>query len=576
MMPMRKLKTQKYLLNTYLLLGGIAMTTVMVILFNISTKDISWYARENFFLNNEQLAYKISERLGRECQKLYSQENILTPIKTFHKQGRSLIEGKTQKKIGLRKLNLLSLPQKNYCLLATYQSKKIWIIQSEKNRNFYLAFPFEEDSFFSSIFKYTDDKIHQIYLLSRNGNIIYSNQSLEHQTKFVQKKQIKTFISRPFNHLQQRFKKQGKIIFYHKIYGFNLIFFSSIGEFFIYKIYYYFNLKLLIYFIILFLIFMLLIQIPIKKIKKSNLTLMKHVYDLLQKHYILKKFPYIITTEHQYLHKALLQIALNLEQQQKNLERYLTDQNKQLEINRDLEIARYIQNHLVIKSSLPKEANISISTYYHAAERVSGDWFGYFYDKREKEFIAAIVDVSGHGFSSGILTAVIATLFLQFSKIKHRSLVDFINQLNEIFLTLAGNQKHATAQILRIKNKNLSIVNAGHVFPFFGRLEGSQYKVKTIRTSGEPVGLGESSNYQEHHQLLQVNDLLLLYTDGLVDKLLENTPPPLTKKQLKKIIMKHDYKRPIKNLIQIISGIYSKNIQGQTIDDVCLVGIMQD
>jgi len=68
--------------------------------------------------------------------------------------------------------------------------------------------------------------------------------------------------------------------------------------------------------------------------------------------------------------------------------------------------------------------------------------------------------------------------------------------------------------ILDIKNKTFTYTNAGHNFPFLLDKDGN---VKTLEKGGIVLGILDNSVYEEETVQLTPGDLMVLYTDGIIE-----------------------------------------------------------
>jgi CheY-like chemotaxis protein len=78
---------------------------------------------------------------------------------------------------------------------------------------------------------------------------------------------------------------------------------------------------------------------------------------------------------------------------------------KQARIEKDLDAARAIQETLLVPiDELP---GIEAAAFYQSADQTGGDWYGIFYNPENNRSLAMIGDVTGHGFSSALMTGVV-------------------------------------------------------------------------------------------------------------------------------------------------------------------------
>lgn len=128
-----------------------------------------------------------------------------------------------------------------------------------------------------------------------------------------------------------------------------------------------------------------------------------------------------------------------------------------------------------------------------------------------------IADVSGHGAEvSGVAIALRALM---------RKYVNFLDQtqlvqsLNTQFTALSENGRFATAVAITFfgPTRQLTLCNAGHPPPLLYRSRERRWEVLHPGTAGAnfPWGIVDGCDYDQLQLPLEVNDLLLCYTDSL-------------------------------------------------------------
>jgi hypothetical protein len=187
-------------------------------------------------------------------------------------------------------------------------------------------------------------------------------------------------------------------------------------------------------------------------------------------------------------------------------------------LEEQIEIARQVQSRLLPNSTL-QLPGVQISTEYKPSEVVGGDFYDVF--SNEANGIAVIVgDVSGKGIPAALLMGVIhgavRTALWQSAAESHE---EESKKLNRLLCDHASGDRFASMfwcvydQPLR----SLRYVNAGHCPPFLiGKRDG---KLRTTRLDkGGPVlGLLPDASYQATTVKISADDLLVVYSDGLVE-----------------------------------------------------------
>ena len=140
----------------------------------------------------------------------------------------------------------------------------------------------------------------------------------------------------------------------------------------------------------------------------------------------------------------------------------------------------------------------------------------------------ALADVSGHGSA---VDALATTLRRQMRKSMNRlDQAGIARALNRAFAELAGAGRFATALLVTYDahSDHLIICNAGHPRPLLRRAGDSSWTLldadsacavtdSTGGESGLPLGVIESTEYAQFAVPLGVGDVVLLYTDALIE-----------------------------------------------------------
>ncbi|MDX1501626.1 MAG: PP2C family protein-serine/threonine phosphatase [Thermoanaerobaculia bacterium] len=181
----------------------------------------------------------------------------------------------------------------------------------------------------------------------------------------------------------------------------------------------------------------------------------------------------------------------------------------------ELEVARQLQADLMPQSS-PDLAGYDFAHSYRNANEVGGDYYDF--QTLPGERLALIVgDASGHGIAAGLLMAIAnATLKTaidvdpspqRVAALLNRSL--FRTGDRRAFMTLFyGLLDPATGR--------LEYVCAGHPFPLLRQAGGV---VRELGTGTLPLGLRPEIELPTGEARLEPGDLLVLFTDGLVESI---------------------------------------------------------
>jgi sigma-B regulation protein RsbU (phosphoserine phosphatase) len=142
--------------------------------------------------------------------------------------------------------------------------------------------------------------------------------------------------------------------------------------------------------------------------------------------------------------------------------------NKQLRIyadwiHGDLERARAVQQMLLPDfANMPLADHLEWGAKFVPEEEVGGDYFDA--AKLDDDRVAVVfADVSGHGLSAALITAIIKTTFQSWTERKD-SLEDFVGLLNQRLFDLTPSQSFAAvaAGIFNVSSREFTYCNCGH------------------------------------------------------------------------------------------------------------------
>jgi serine phosphatase RsbU (regulator of sigma subunit) len=185
----------------------------------------------------------------------------------------------------------------------------------------------------------------------------------------------------------------------------------------------------------------------------------------------------------------------------------------------ELKIAQRIQ-----KSLLPKAVNISqnieIEAFSEPAYEVGGDYYD-FYQTEDNKIILVVGDVSGKGTTAAFHMAQMKGIFQTLAQMQIDA-EHFLKYANQAIANCLAKTSFITLTLVLIdtENQEVEIARAGHC----PTLYYSARAKKAIYFDSGGLGLGIIRKNQDYAQYLETqffrfakNDLLLLYTDGIVE-----------------------------------------------------------
>jgi len=259
-------------------------------------------------------------------------------------------------------------------------------------------------------------------------------------------------------------------------------------------------------------------------------------------------------------------------------------QAKNLQMEDDLKMAREIQLAILpqqypgFQGAKPgSESSLQFTHRYLPTGSVGGDFFTVS-ALSETHAGVFLCDVAGHGVRSALITAMIRALVEELKPLAMQP-GEFLTKLNSELFTLL---KHSGTPLLTTAfylvadglTGNMVYANAGHPKPL--HLRRSAGKVVTLVNAlgkGQPaLGLIEKTSYRTSATQLSPGDLVLLFTDGLVEA--QNQKEELYNQELLLAAVQKRLQLPAPRLFdEILQEVQEFSATPEFADDVCLVGM---
>ncbi|HEU64238.1 MAG TPA: HAMP domain-containing protein [Chlamydiae bacterium] len=476
-----------------------------LITMDMLSTQISKNIEDNLKFKNEILDFAINEinrnglNINKCFEKITMQFNLQDLLYFDFSQNNLFIMNSTKQNLIGKNLNNLKniLNQKNSlfatnllsCKNCIYFSKTIY--QNNLPKGAYVL-SFFKDELISDLpqdkyFKNIDLKI-----LDNSKNIVLSNVDLasnESTNQLTAKKDLKKLNLELVLSLDQKYLKT----FHQQNFVFKHIFILSIV------------------FVILLILTWIIISFISKPIKKLLLT-MKHVKEGdLNKRYKKQKFGFEINYIGSFFNNtmdSLIAKQKEVEKEKMEKQRYV----QELEIAEDIQISLLPQKPLDIK-----DVEISFGNLF--AKEVGGDFYDFFL--KDGKIFFVIADIA----TKGILACLYA-LNLRSTIRSYATTIDNLDEIiiktNNLFYKDAKEKSmFATAffGIYDLKSKNLKYSNQGHMSAILRKEDST---ITELTTKGMALGVEETEKVSINEITLQKNDLLFLYTDGIIEAIDKN------------------------------------------------------
>jgi phosphoserine phosphatase RsbU/P len=202
-----------------------------------------------------------------------------------------------------------------------------------------------------------------------------------------------------------------------------------------------------------------------------------------------------------------------------NLGQLITVAKENERLQSELAIAREVQAQLFPKAA-PSLRGLRLAGVCQPARAVSGDYYD-FLSISEHAVAFAIGDVAGKGISAALLMAAIqSNMRTQLtatngSRPDHLSAASLVAALNRQLYANTTPEKYATFYFALYDDAEHAVTytNAGHLPPLLVRNQTLQQ----LEPTGTVVGAFPFARYEEQRILLEPGDILVAYTDGMVE-----------------------------------------------------------
>lgn len=260
-----------------------------------------------------------------------------------------------------------------------------------------------------------------------------------------------------------------------------------------------------------------------------------------------------------------------------SLKEHIKDRLKQVRIENELALASTVQQRL-FPPEMFESKDITICGHYESATECGGDWWGYF--ETQGKVALFIADATGHGLPSALITAAAHSCMNVLEKLVQDNTVSITPNLilkyaNRAIYSAAKGQVMMTffAAVIDVETRSITYSNAGHNAPWLFKKNQNAYETLSLLSHGSRLGeLQEVEHFEERTIPFEPEDVLFLYTDGLIEG--TNTEgTPFGKKHTRKIVESSLDLKPNKILESVLSDFKSHRQQKQLDDDITLAVI---
>ena len=212
----------------------------------------------------------------------------------------------------------------------------------------------------------------------------------------------------------------------------------------------------------------------------------------------------------------LAELGVSFNRMTENLGRLLALAKEKERLESEIEIAREVQSQLYPREA-PRSQSLRLTAVCRPARIVSGDYYDY--EMANGTHVAlAIGDVAGKGISAAMLMATLQSSLrtqLRAHADGPLSTANLVAQLNRYLYAHTSLEKYSTLCLGLYEEASSSLLysNGGNVPPVLVRAG----KAQRLDVNGTVVGAFPFAEYSESRIVLEPNDLLVLFTDGVTE-----------------------------------------------------------
>jgi phosphoserine phosphatase RsbU/P len=268
----------------------------------------------------------------------------------------------------------------------------------------------------------------------------------------------------------------------------------------------------------------------------------------------------------------LAELASSFNAMTANLGQLMVVAKEKERLESELTIAREVQKQLFPKD-VPFTRTLELKGVCSPARMVSGDYYD-FMALGEESLAFAIGDVAGKGISAALLMATIqSTMRTQLganngASPRLLSTAKLVATLNRQLYANTSLEKYATFYfaLYHEETHSLTYTNAGHLSPILLR----SGELQMLESTGTVVGAFPTARYEERTVPLEHGDLLVAYTDGIVEP--ENAYGEMFgEDRLKELVSKYAHADSSELIAQTMEAVNEWTGAGELQDDMTMV-----
>jgi sigma-B regulation protein RsbU (phosphoserine phosphatase) len=245
----------------------------------------------------------------------------------------------------------------------------------------------------------------------------------------------------------------------------------------------------------------------------------------------------------------------------------MTTDEMVVDVSQDWMLACDVQQGFM---TVPRMANATwdYSARCRQVRALGGDCYNFIPLKSDR-LAVVIGDASGKGLAGALMIANVQSSVRTAALFTGDDLAALLKVVNHQAYTSSSEDRYATLfyGVFHGSTRTLRYVNAGHNPPVVIRRDGSMH---WLETGGAPVGLFSDSEYGEGILKLETGDLLIAFTDGLIESTNQEGEEWGVQGLLKAAACGAQCYQDAENLVNLIFNTVDGFSQGHQTDDATL------
>jgi len=230
----------------------------------------------------------------------------------------------------------------------------------------------------------------------------------------------------------------------------------------------------------------------------------------------------------------------------------------------ELALAADIQKSF-LPQHVPSISGFDLAAISLPALEVGGDFYDFISDSKGNLGLT-IADVAGKGIPAALFMALSKTI-VRGDALTHDDVADALKDSNEIIASESSSGMFVTLflGVLNQKTGSLAYANAGHHPPLVFR--AGVTKFDSLGVTGIALGIMQGSEYSKGQTILGPGDILVMYTDGIVEAV-NSRGEYFGSERLKSIIARSSDLSPEAMLKELVDKVFSFSGNQQQFDDI--------